>query len=606
VKRFALFAAVVLSLACTAPKPPGLRPNTTPGGSRVILVSFDGVGADALAQFRASGAVGSEGYFRVAAQGFSAGRVIPVNPTLTAPSHISIATGQTPDVHGIVSNSFHVPGQPPAQWGSGFSADISSETLWEAARRQGKRVGVICFAGADGKTERRRGDWGLIWTDPVTRSRTQTLTRADFKSDWLPPGWRGPDGDSGSFSPVLRASTTWTFKHEQEEVKKEILISALDTTNDNVENYDRVVLREGSQQIPVQTDGWFATTATVGQGDEAYLYGSWSKVIAFDPQMSRTTIYWGAVARNEGYPASYRQMIDREVGFWPSDPDSGAAADWLSGKGGLPPEVFVEQMERYSDFFTRLTMLSMQRMPYDLIMAYQPIVDETEHQWRVENPRQLAFSEANAATALRVRGAAIRRFDEAVKQMLAATDLSNTALVITGDHGLSPMDTRVAVNRLLVDWGFASIREERLAPDTEWSAITSGNLAHLYRFGGGRTGAELKQRLEQLRTPEGEPVFERVLLKTPADHPNSGEVIAFAYPRFYMSSTVRGEIFEKATHYGQHGAVNSHPELHTIFAAAGARVVPGNVAVIQQTEIAPYVASLLGIGPPTARPAIGR
>jgi predicted AlkP superfamily phosphohydrolase/phosphomutase len=299
-------------------------------------------------------------------------------------------------------------------------------------------------------------------------------------------------------------------------------------------------------------------------------------------------------------------MIDREVGFWPSDPDSGAAADWLSGKGGLPPEVFVEQVERISHFFTRATVLSMQRMPWDLIMAYQPIVDEAEHQWRLENPRQLAFSEANVAAALRVRGAAIRRFDEAVKQLLAATDLSTTALAITGDHGLSPMDTRVAVNRLLADWGFASIREDRLAPDTEWSAITSGNLAHLYRFGGARTGAELKQRLEQLRAPDGEPVFERVLLKTSADHPNGGDVVAFAYPRFYLSSTVRGEIFEKATHYGQHGAVNSHPELHTIFAATGARVVPGSVPTIQQTEIAPYVSSLLGIRPPTARPAVGR
>jgi predicted AlkP superfamily pyrophosphatase or phosphodiesterase len=572
-----------------------LAPNLTPGSARVLLISFDGVGADALDEFRTTGAVGENGYMHLVRNGLS-GRVIPVNPTLTSAAHVSIATGTTPDVHGVVSNTFHAPGAPATEWASGYATTITAETIWEAARRQGKRTGIICFPGADGTSERRKGDWGLVWTVPVARSRVQTLTRSDFSAEWLPPGWHGGSGDSRS--PVLHAKTEWTFTVAGSETKKEVVFSALDTTDDGRENYDRLIVRSGAEPIAVQ-NGWFPISTEATDRGETYRFGSWSKILAFDDQLKETTIYWGGIARNEGYPQSYRRMIDEQVGFWPSPPDERLASDWLEGKGGIPPEIFIEQVQRFSEFFTRATLASMRRMPWELVLAYQPIVDESEHQFRIENPRQPNFNERNVAAGTRVRAAAFEAFDRAVQQIASSVDFESTAMVVTSDHGLDAIDTQVSMNRLLADWGFATVTDDRVAAETPWAAYPSGHLAHIYEFGSqsGRT-AELIRRLRELRAPDGGPVFERVAETAPGAHANSGRIVATAFPRFYLSGSARGPVFQPASHYGQHGALNTHRKLHTIFAAAGSRVTRGTIPQIQQTEIARYVSSLLGISAP--------
>src|SRR6185369_6291422 len=102
---------------------------------------------------------------------------VPVNPTLTAPNHISLATGYAAGLTGIVSNRFH---PPTAPWGavvSGFAAPIGTETLWEAARRQGKRVGCMAWPGVDGRGDRRRADWGMTYAQPDRPGALLALAR---------------------------------------------------------------------------------------------------------------------------------------------------------------------------------------------------------------------------------------------------------------------------------------------------------------------------------------------------------------------------------------------------------------------------------------------
>src|SRR5688572_23979134 len=76
--------------------PPQLAATGAP--HRVVLMSFDGLGADALS--RQTGLPTFDHLARTAATA----RVIPVNPTLTSSTHVSILTGVDPQKHGIVSN----------------------------------------------------------------------------------------------------------------------------------------------------------------------------------------------------------------------------------------------------------------------------------------------------------------------------------------------------------------------------------------------------------------------------------------------------------------------------------------------------------------------
>ena len=91
----AAFAAL-LALACAA----GADPASAPTDPTVIVVSMDGVRHDYLdrAPFPAFG--------RIAREGLRAARLVPVYPSNTFPGHVSLATGATPAVHGIVDNRF--------------------------------------------------------------------------------------------------------------------------------------------------------------------------------------------------------------------------------------------------------------------------------------------------------------------------------------------------------------------------------------------------------------------------------------------------------------------------------------------------------------------
>jgi predicted AlkP superfamily pyrophosphatase or phosphodiesterase len=554
---------------------------------KVVLLVFDGLSADGLQSRLDSGDL-SGAVSTMQREGLHIRRVIPVEPSLTAPTFISLITGADPQVTGIVSNTIQRPGDPPLRTVSGFSAEIDAETLVEAARRQGRTVGVITYPGIDWLNRRRSADWGLVYNEPVARSG---ITRLNFRAmrtierDDLP-----------SFSPIRHDTIAWSFPVGEGTAENEVLVFVLDTTDDDVENYDTLRLEFEGRPLTADDRGWFAVSRRLEEAGEARLFGSWWKTMTVEPD--HAVIYAGPTSRTIGHPRRYRQMIDEQIGFWPGPPDNFRAGDWMEGRDGIDPQTFTEQLERFSRFFTDATLLSMKTMPYDLLLSYQPIIDVAEHQYLLVSPEQNNFAPGNVRLAASVIDAAWRTFDQAATQIVDAAG-AETTLVITGDHGMASLDTLHRLNRQLVEWGFATSGGNRLSPETQWWAVTSGNLAHLY--GRGRSEEEtlqLIERLRQLQAPDGRQVFEQVRRRTTDDHPNSGEIIAFAYPAFTFSSSLAGELFEKTSWYGTHGALSHHPELHTTLLAIGPRIEPEVRESAAQTELARWFSSLLGMQPP--------
>ena len=586
---------LLLAVAACATRVPSTPPSDagseSGSSSRVVLVSFDGVGFEELQ--KVEGQLGNDGWNRMRRDG-TAARLIPVDPTLTAVTHVSMATGATPSQTGIVSNVLHFPGTPPDEWKSGFDAEIEVEPIWVAARRAGKRVGAITYPGLDGTSPDRTGDFGLIYTQPVARSRFQELGRSDF----------GIDTDLsrlGSYSPIRAAVVAWEWKMGPLEVKSPVRLVALDSTNDGLENYDDFLIRHGDSEVPVDDRGWFPLSSELSDAGTTSLFGAWSKVLRAEPDLSSVTLYWGPVSRNVGYPESFRKMIDSEVGFWPGPPDEWAASQWITEKKGIDPATFGEQVSRFSDFFTRATLLSMQRMQWDLLLSYQPIVDEVGHQWNIVSERQAQATPANLEAAAAMRLHAHRVFDSAVARIDAELGPSDNFVVVS-DHGLDALHTMVRINRLLVDWGYATDGERgRLSNGTRWAAYSSGGFSTIHAFGPEKSGEveELVTRLETLRTPGGEKVFDLVEATGPNANPQSGRIQAWLVPGLAFTSSTSGEIFSPSSYYGQHGYLSRHPSMHAIVAARGPSVesLPEAVA---QTSIARWLARMLGVAPPAA------
>lgn len=583
-----LSSALILLIAGCAPPAPVTVPPIE-DSKQVLFVSFDGVGYEAL--IAAADTLGAGGWNRVSREGVTA-RLIPVEPTLTSVTHISMATGAPPGRTGIVSNTLHMPGTPADDWASGFDVSIEHDTLWQAARRQGKRVGAITYPGVDGTTPERSADFGLIYTNPVSRSRIEAIERSAFQID---SGLHR----QGSFSPILVARLSWAWRFQEREVSSPVELVALDTTDDDTENYDDFLVRHGETVYEVGPDRWFPLSAELDDGGKAHLFGGWSRILSFDPELETLSLYWGSISRNQGYPDSFRKMIDLEVGFWPGPPDDWGASRWLEAREGIDPETYLDQLERFSDFFTRATLIAKQRMAWDLMLAYQPIVDEAGHQWLLVSDDQKWGSPANQAAGALVRAEALRTFDSALSRLLDSA--GKESIVVVSDHGMAPLDTAVRINGYLVDWGYATATDRgRMAADTRWSAYTSGGFAAFQQFGEVDLTErdELIARLRELQAPDGLPLFERVQPTGPEDHPRAGQIKAYLRPSLGFVSGTSGDRFMKTSYFGQHGYLSHHRDMHAIFGAWGSGIPKEFPPSIEQTALARWISGLLDIAPP--------
>lgn len=541
--RRALPLFVLTLFACAPATTPGpavapASPQLAAAGRphRVVLMSFDGLGADALER---QTALPTFDHLKRTA---TAARVIPVNPTLTSSTHASILTGADPQQHGVISNWFHAPGTPADQVARGIDTELGVETIVEAARRQGKRVGAVPFPTMDARTARRTADFGLVWTNSVTEGRVLQLKRSDFRREWVPPTWTQRPQRRTSFSPVMRARVEWRVSRE---LRVDVDVVALDTTDDRVENYDAYVVESEDRELPIE-NGWFAV---VKQG-----HGSWSKIL--DADKLDVTLYWGAISRTNAYPETFRTLLDSEVGFWPGAPDERADID---------PITFMEQIERLADFLARAQALTVQRMQFDLLLAYQPVVDQAQHNF-------LGYDDA-------IIHRAFVAADRAAATVGSELDGNRDAFLLMGDHGLVPIAREIRLGVLLAQHGYAP----------RWRVFTANNVAHFYRNG------EPDDADALIATLQATGFFESIEKKSAAHHRNSGDVMAVSFPPIGLVASATPPLEAKPGAYGHHGALNTHRELHTVLFASGFGIPRGNLGEIPQTRIAPFVRGLLGI-----------
>lgn len=104
----------------------------------VVVVSIDGLRPDV---YRDPEGLGIEvpNLLALRQSGVSADRMIPTFPSVTYPSHTTLVTGTTPAAHGIETNF-----KSGTSWYLD-SAEIRSETLWQAAAEAGLTTAIVTW-----------------------------------------------------------------------------------------------------------------------------------------------------------------------------------------------------------------------------------------------------------------------------------------------------------------------------------------------------------------------------------------------------------------------------------------------------------------------------
>jgi predicted AlkP superfamily pyrophosphatase or phosphodiesterase len=435
--------AAVAAMALAGDDQAGRKGGAQPRKPQVVVISLDGAKPDLIEQYLKTGVLDKrKGLGALAKFGVVAEQNVTVTPSVTAVSHIAIATGSLAAHNDIPGNTYHAVAQPIAASTSGFAGPIggyqisplgpkdqpTAQPLWVRLREAGKSVVTATWPGGDGLDVRLTGTVPNNVVQPAAPTRTVDFT--------VPFGAFGGIGARGfektaanfaaapqtlidqlaaagrtSYSPILEtlvenlSCTATCAENSSLAVKYQMRAAALDTTDDNAVNYDTLVFYDAN--AGVQT-GPFALPATGpayvkagGPSGKFYLEGSGNKVgtayfvTHLAPNLSTVRFMrYGAnfIPRNAAVLADVDD-INANVGFWAPQPDFRIIEKISPGFDNFPDleleASYRDQVRTFVDYQTRVGLRGMARVPEaDLVMIYIEQPDGSGHQFTLTDPRQ--------------------------------------------------------------------------------------------------------------------------------------------------------------------------------------------------------------------------
>ncbi len=621
-RRLPLLVLLVCA-ACRAGAPPAPTPAEPAVAAaaaesarprRVILVSLDGASTADLERFYREGEFdAARGFRRFFEEGQVAAGLIPVDPTLTSPNHASLATGAPPARTGIVSNTFHRPGDPLGKTVSGFDVPLETEALWEAARRQGKRTVSLTWPHAHGVEGRRRADYGVLYVnDPEAPARIVDVGRA---------AWGEPDyaPARNAYSPVRMARIATAGAGGAD---VQVRLYALDRSDDGRAGYDSIEVWPevaGAQPGLLEPGGGWEQVVfdPHPRGEDEGAAVSHAKLLDLAPDLARVRIYLGGIYRTRAFPRGYLLKLQRAGLYWPGAPDDDHLDDFWAGRPGIDLATWLEQAANLASFYDHLKALLFGPDDWDLAMVYLPHIDEAGHQLYLASPRQPGYGRERVAELDAARRAVWRMADGFLAHLFAVGEtMADTAVVVVSDHGMHPLHSTLDPNFLLRREGLQAVDADGrvVAAGTSAWAVTSSAMTHVYLTAPAAERAPLIERLRRLFAGfevAGERPVARVVTRKEAgplglDHPAAGDLMLFATPGwlFDKGGAKRGAATGPADHLGAHGYLNTVTAMHGIYLALGPGVPPGRVGQVRTTEVAGRVAALLGIHPPQPLPSM--
>ncbi|MFC3692965.1 alkaline phosphatase family protein [Chenggangzhangella methanolivorans] len=440
VTRLSILAAAGV-LAGPAFAEPAEKPAKAP---KVVLISLDGARPDFIQKYLKSGVLPADGGIaRLVAAGAVAERNVTANPSLTAVSHIAIATGSTAVHNDVPANSFHPVAAPIGTSISGFGAPIggyeisptgpagepTAEPLWVKLRKAGKSVVAATWPGADGATVSINGQVAqaaeptrvVDYTVPFgafagISTAGFSLGAAAFSADKEVAEAVKAAGKT-SYSKVLATDVVDTFSCASElpatcttstpalDVGYRIRVAALDSTDDGVTNYDTLVFFDANAGV-ISDDAKAPSTGSAfaragGASAKFYLEGSGAKAglsffaASVAPDLAnvrfiRYSAYY--IPRNAPALAAVDD-INHKVGFWAPQPDFRIPERLSAGLDAFSDAeleaAYQDQVTTFVAYQGEVATRAIKKNPgADLAMIYFEEPDGSKHQFLLTDRRQ--------------------------------------------------------------------------------------------------------------------------------------------------------------------------------------------------------------------------
>ncbi|KLT20047.1 hypothetical protein AA980_05185 [Neobacillus vireti] len=608
---------------------------------KVILLSFDGMKNDYTNKYVNENKLPH--IKQLLDKGVWAKHPTTITPSLTAPSHAAIATGATPHLTGIVSNQWHELNKSLENKDDGFQAEIQVPPLWVEARKQGKTTATIAFPGANPKNG-KQGDYSIYYGKTWSPSALESLT---FKNtdEWINP--------PKSFSPLKEAEFTINLKNEENHL---IHILAIDSTDDQKQNYDTFLLSEDKKAVQDDSIIKGKQWGSLSLHTKNQLAGFWFKMntdnhdLNSPIQMYRTAVTSGLISG----PKGFSDDIQKQFGFFPvQDDDIALEKGWISRKE------YQDISSRFVMWVTNVSLYIKQKYNPDLLMFYAPQIDHEQHKYLLIDPRQPGYSPEKSKKYMSYIEWSYKLADKVVGKTLKSLDKKD-ALFVVSDHGMEPAHSTLSPNKVLKDAGLLTVDKTNKVNYKESIAyaIPSGSTANVYinlkkrekdgivppeEYDKVRNqiiqlfkGLEVKKRkgsvvqhnvkemmaafksdtlsfhdVQENLKDNWKYLFERKVhpyeqvLKNTDDnksllmHPNSGDVVLIGAPGYVIGSGTSKNVTPPID-LGTHGGDPSRSMLRPVFMAVGPDFRKGkHINAMSNLDIAPTIYDLLELETPS-------
>ncbi|MBV9991516.1 MAG: alkaline phosphatase family protein [Alphaproteobacteria bacterium] len=478
-------------------KPQGPHP-------KVILISLDGAAPRFVDKYIEPG---MKGIALLRSVGSHALQNVTATPSLTAVSHIAIATGSTAAHNDIPSNTFSAVAGTLSSSVSGFAAPIggyqisplgptanpTSVPMWMALRDAGKKVVTATWPGGDGADIRINGT--IVQNAVPTRTVDYTvpfgafggigaqgfeMTGASFASDPTVQSQLATAGHP-SYSPVETASVETIFcapdasnscgttNASGRTLQYTMKAAALDSTNDGNTNYDTLVfyaVESGIHPGPFHHPNTGPAYTTVGHSAPFFFEGSGDVVGAayflttLAPDLSSVRfVRYGAnfIPRNTAVLDDVDDISDH-VGFWAPQDDFRIPERLSPGFANFSDEeleqVYDDQVKTFINYQTRLALRSIDKnADADLVMLYFEEPDGSSHQFLLTDPRQATDPKNPNTIGAGQNKAKVHRYDNHVR--LAYQTANDAVDAIIRKVGTAADGTPLSNVIVVSDHGFA-------------------------------------------------------------------------------------------------------------------------------------------------------
>lgn len=595
---------------------------------RVVMISLDGTPDYLIDKFLDNGVLPADGAFaRMKRKGAYAETVLPINVASTGPSHISIFTGASPSKTGIVGNTFRKNDQ---NWSSpnvsAFKHTIAAETIFQAAMRQGKKVMTLAGVGIDNTHKNRMTNYMHVYPEISGPSLILDLEVTDTSINQM---------DTESFIKLKTATNSpsksifevsGSFKMPIYFYLNDRMFNPMYIPNQPTEIFiDTDADFKNGYKVSVDSNSW--TGMEIEKDGEKYNVSF--RILKTDEKAGNFQLLMTAPAKVYSSPAGFLEKLQFNCGLWPGEPENRKQTTGL-----VSEKIWFEQLDRLAKYSKNLILTGMQQEDWDLLFGYFSTLDDVQHRYTLNNPRQIDYKADNGNRPKIYADYIEKQFQKIDAYLLEIINAlpTETNLVIFSDHGMIPIHTALILNNYFEKAGFNDNKHNL-------TSVSSGNSAHIYINKKIIKAIDYKNYLSRLTdslkslkdTSTGEPIFELVANQQVQKkyglyhHDFSGDLFVSCKAgytisdrhvpgvNFLIKNSFDPAMFENEnqatkdfllsgtmneTGTAVHGCLSTFREGQSIFYAIGPDVPHKELKKIFSLQIAPSVASLLGIQPP--------